>query len=244
MTIPQRPTELLYLDDSYATTFEATVVGLSETSVALDRTLFYPRGGGQMADKGVLDGPKGSAQVLATENRDGLVWHVVDNISFEPGDLVRGTIDWKFRYRQMRTHTALHVLCGLIFRRFRATVTGCQMYEDRARMDFALDELSRDRVEQIQTMSNEAVEAGHAVRSRWISRAEAGRIPDLIRTPVNLLPAEMDPIRVVEIVDLDLQADGGTQVPNTFEVGEITILKTENKGAANKRIEIAIPDMD
>jgi len=236
-------TELLYLDDSYLTEFDARVVDRTETAVILDRTIFYARGGGQMGDVGTLLGPTGTVAVLGTEKRDGQVWHVVGSAELKPGDEVHGHIDWDHRYQQMRTHTALHILCGVIFRRFRAAVTGCQMYPERARMDFTLADLSPERVKEIEILSNEAIKAGHAVRSRWVTRAEAERIPELIRTRVSLLPPDMDPIRVVEIVELDLQADGGTHVRNTFEVGGITITKTENKGAANKRIEVVIPEV-
>jgi misacylated tRNA(Ala) deacylase len=235
-------TELLFLEDSYATEFDATVVDCSETGIVLDRTLFFARGGGQMGDVGRVIGPRGAVAVVGTEKRDGQAWHVVD-APLSRGDSVHGLVDWTHRYQQMRTHTALHILCGIIFKRFRSSVTGCQMYPNRARMDFTLEDLSPHRVKEIEKLSNEAVKAGHAVRSRWVSRSEAERIPDLIRTRVNLLPPEMDPIRIVEIVDVDLQADGGTHVRNTFEVGGITITKTENKGAANKRIEIVIPEI-
>jgi misacylated tRNA(Ala) deacylase len=235
-------TDLLYLDDSYVTEFTGRVVDCSETGVILDRTIFYPRGGGQMGDIGIINGPSSTLSVLGTERREGEVWHIVDQPALKPGDDVHCAINWDHRYQQMRTHTALHILCGVIFRRFRASVTGCQMYADRARMDFTLGDLSPARLREIEALSNEAVKSGHAVRSRWVSRAEAERIPDLIRTRVSLLPPDMDPIRIVEIADLDLQADGGTHVNNTFEVGGITITKWENKGSANKRIEIVIPE--
>jgi len=237
-----RVTELLYLDDSYLTAFDARVVERTDTGVVLDRTLFYARGGGQMGDTGELRGAGGRAKVLGTEKRDGQVWHVVEANGLSEGEQVNGAIDWDHRYQQMRTHTALHILCGIIFKQYRATVTGCQMYPDKARMDFTLGDLSPERIKEIERLSNEAVKAGYAVRSRWVSRTEAERIPDLVRTRVSLLPPEMDPIRIVEITGLDLQADGGTHVRNTFEVGGITIVKTENKGAANKRIEIVIPE--
>ena len=236
-------TELLYLDDSYLTEFEARVIDVLDTGVMLNQTAFYARGGGQMGDTGTLQGERGMIRVLGTERRDGDVFHVVDARELRVGDEVRGVIDWDQRYHQMRTHTALHILCGVIFKRFRASVTGCQMYPDRARMDFTLADLSSERLKEIELLSNQSIKDGHAVRSRWISRAEAVRLPDLIRTRVNLLPLELDPIRIIEIVDLDMQADGGTHVRNTFEVGGITITKTENKGAANKRIEIVIPEL-
>lgn len=241
--ISANETELLYLEDSYLTDFDARVVAVSDTAVVLDRTMFYPRGGGQMADVGTLRSIDSRANVVATERREGSVWHVLDERPFAADDRVHGTIDWAHRYQQMRTHTALHILCGIIYHQFAATVTGCQMYEDRARMDFALPDLTAERLKTIETLSNEAVRAGHAVRINWLSRNEANRIPNLIRTQVNLLARDMDPVRTIEIVDLDLQADGGTHVRNTFEVGGITILKTSNKGAENKRIEIAIPEL-
>jgi misacylated tRNA(Ala) deacylase len=196
-----------------------------------------------MADVGNLRSFDGAPQVVATERREGTVWHVLDEQRFSIGDAAHGLVDWPHRYQQMRTHTALHILCGIIYHEFHATVTGCQMYEDRARMDFALPDLTPERVRSIERLSNEAINRGHAVRIGWLPRSEANRTPDLIRTKVNLLPPEMDPVRTIEIVDLDLQADGGTHVRNTFEVGGIKILKTSNKGAENKRIEISIPEL-
>jgi misacylated tRNA(Ala) deacylase len=243
VTISDYETELLYLEDSYLTEFEGRVAATSDTAVVLDRTLFYPRGGGQMADTGSLRSVDLTSRVVATERREGTVWHVLEKQKFSVGDKVHGLIDWPHRYQQMRTHTALHILCGVIYRTFGATVTGCQMYEDRARMDFALPDLTPERLKTIELLSNEAVKQGHAVRINWLPRTEANRTPDLIRTKVNLLPPDMDPVRTIEIVELDLQADGGTHVRNTFEVGGINILKTTNKGAENKRIEIAIPEL-
>lgn len=243
IAISEHETALLYLEDSYVTEFDANVVAISDTAVVLDRTMFYPRGGGQMADTGSLRSFDVTAAVVATERREGTVWHVLDEQKFAIGEKVHGLVDWPRRYQQMRTHTALHILCGVIYHEFGATVTGCQMYEDRARMDFALPDLTPERLKTIEQLSNQAINRGHAVRIHWLPRSEADRTPDLIRTKVNLLPPDMDPVRTVEIVDLDLQADGGTHVRNTFEVGGISILKTSNKGAENKRIEIAIPEL-
>lgn len=236
-------TDLLYLDDAYSTDFEAQIVALSDTAVALDRTLFYPRGGGQMADTGTLRIGSKTAKVVAVEKREGLVWHTLDGQIGGLGEKVRGHIHWDHRYTMMRTHTALHILCGVIYHQYGATVTGCQMYPDRARMDFTLADLTPERLRRIEQLSNDAIRAGHAVRTRWHTREEAERIPDLVRTKINLLPPEMDRIRTVEIVGLDLQADGGTHVRNTFEVGGITITKSENKGKENKRIEIVISEL-
>jgi misacylated tRNA(Ala) deacylase len=233
-------TEQLYLRDSYVTRFAARVVEVQEHNVVLDRSLFYPRGGGQMADRGSLQGHGGTYQVVSVEKRSGAVYHAVDGPLPSPGEEVQGTIDWEHRYFQMRTHTALHVLCGVIYHRFSAHVTGCQMYADRARMDFTLSDLSKDRVDEIERLSNEAIRAGYPVRVRFLPRREANLMPELIRTKVSLVPADVDPLRVVEIVGLDLQADGGTHVANTIEVGSIRITKTENKGRENRRLEIEL----
>jgi misacylated tRNA(Ala) deacylase len=233
-------TQLLFLDDSYARSFTAKVVDIEDHSVILDRTLFYARGGGQMADVGTLHSYGRKYPVIAVEKRGDIVFHTVEGELPKAGDEVQGEIDWEHRYQMMRTHTALHVLCGIIFRRFRAQVTGCQMYPQRARMDFNLADLTRERIDEIERLANEAIRSGYPVRSRWISRREANTIPDLIRTKINLVPSHIDPIRIVEIRGLDLQADGGTHVANTLEVGGIRVLKTENKGRENRRIEIEL----
>ena len=213
---------------------------VQEHNVVLDRSLFYPRGGGQMADRGTLRGYGGTYPVVSVEKRAGTVYHAVDGPLPAVGEEVQGTVDWEHRYLQMRTHTALHVLCGVIYHRFSAHVTGCQMYPDRARMDFTLSDLSKDRVDEIERLSNEAIQAGYPVRVRFIPRREADLMPELIRTKMSLVPADVDPLRVVEIVGLDLQADGGTHVANTIEVGSIRITKTENKGRENRRLEIEL----
>jgi misacylated tRNA(Ala) deacylase len=233
---------MMFLDDSYAREFQGRVVDLEDHSLVLDQTLFYPRGGGQMADRGVFRWFGQSCRVISVEKRGDIVHHTVEGPSPCSGDEVSGSIDWDHRYRMMRTHTALHVLCGVIFNLYGAQVTGCQMYEDRARMDFTLADLDPSRVQNIERVSNEAIASGHPVRSRWVPRREAEIIPQLIRTKINLVPAHIDPIRVVEIVGLDLQADGGTHVANTLEVVGLRITKTENKGRENRRLEIELVD--
>jgi misacylated tRNA(Ala) deacylase len=143
----------------------------------------------------------------------------------------------------MRTHTALHILCGIIWKEFGVQVTGGQMHPDRARMDFAMENLNKQRIEYIEDKVNEAIEADYPIRVYTLPRAKALTIPDLVRTKINLLPANMEEIRIVEIVGLDLQADGGTHVNHTKEIGGIRITKTENKGRINKRIEIELYDL-
>ncbi len=240
-------TRLLYLDDSYLQEFDATVTAVDGNAVELDQTAFYPGGGGQMADRGTLtwehEGRPVTAAVTGFERRDGRLWHVLERGSVPaplPGTRVHGAIDWDFRYTMMRSHTALHILCGVVWKEFGAQVSGCQMYPDRSRMDFTLEDLSPERVRLIEQKVNEAIAAGLPVRIRTLPREEAFQIPDLIRTRINLLPPHITEVRTVEIVGLDLQADGGTHLRNTAEVGRVRIVKTENKGRLNKRLEIVV----
>lgn len=233
-------TELLYLQDSYLRNFEARVARVEDRSVILDRTAFYPRGGGQMADTGMFESYGQNFPVIGVEKRGDDVFHLLDGEPPAVGTRVRGEINWEHRYQMMRTHTALHVLCGVIYRAYDARVSGCQMYPERARMDFTLADLSPERVREIERLSNEAISSGYPVRVRFLPRSEANVRPELIRTKISMVPPHVDPVRVVDIVGLDLQADGGTHVANTIEVGGITITRTENKGRENRRIEIQL----
>ena len=239
-------TQLLYQTDSYIRTFDARVVEIDtdEHGVILDRTVFYPTGGGQPADTGVLESASGSLRVIAAKKRGAGVVHIAEPDSELPaaGEPVRGTIDWDRRYRLMRTHTGLHVLCGVVFRDFGALVTGGNMDVDKARMDFELEDLSADRVAAIEHAANQEIKKGRELRVQILPREEAFRIPDLIRTKINLLPEGITDVRTVEIVGLDLQADGGTHVANTREVGGIQVIGTRSKGRINKRLEIALVD--
>jgi misacylated tRNA(Ala) deacylase len=192
-----------------------------------------------MADRGVLRQYGREFPVIAVEKRGPEVFHTVEGPLPEVGP-VSGEIDWDFRYQMMRTHSALHVLCGVIYSHFGSQVTGCQMYPDRARMDFTLADLSPERIREIERLTNDAIEAGYPIKVRFLPRREADLVPELIRTKINLVPAHVDPVRVVEIVGLDLQADGGTHVANTIEIGSVKITKTENKGRENRRLEIEL----
>lgn len=244
-------TDLLCLPDAYLRSFEATVVEVDPAgrTITLDRTAFYPGGGGQPADTGVLAGldGRGSWRVVEIRRDGGLVRHVVAAEGLPTaGDRVRGEIEWPTRYRLMRTHTALHVLCGVVFRDYGALVTGGNMGPDKARMDFEMDsaEFTPERVAEIERRANEEIAAGRDVRIRVLPRAEAFRIPDLIRTKVNLLPEGIAEVRTVEVVGLDLQADGGTHVANTREVGGLRVVGTRSKGKSNKRLEIVLTGDD
>jgi len=157
---------------------------------------------------------------------------------------VRGIIDWDSRYQMMRTHSALLVLSGVMRRRYGVQVNGCQMYRDRARVDFTMAELKGETIKEIERETNRVISDGLPIRSRFISRREASMTPELIRAKVDLLPASIDLIRTIEIVGLDLQADGGTHVANTLEIGAIRITRTENKGREHRRLEIEIPSLE
>jgi misacylated tRNA(Ala) deacylase len=234
-------TELLYATDAYVQTFDARVEEVTpDGGVILDRTALYPTGGGQPHDLGTLTWRGGSARVTEVRKDGARVVHRIEGPPPPVGSAVHGEIDWERRYALMRHHTALHSMSGVIFQLFGATVTGGQMYPDRARMDFLLPDLSSDRLQQIEERTNALLAEGHPVSVQFYSRAEAFQIPDLIRTRVNLIPESVQEIRVVNIEGIDQQADGGTHVANTREVGQVHITGSENKGKGNKRLEIVL----
>lgn len=238
-------TELLYLADSYQRAFDATVASVADDgAVVLDRTAFYPTGGGQPYDTGTLTDGVRTWRITSVVKRGSDVHHHIDPVGDPPrvGAPVAGEIDWERRYRLMRTHTSLHVLCGVVFREFGALVTGGNMDIDKARMDFELEDLNPERVALIARIANDVIRGGRDVSWRTLPRDQAFEIPDLIRTRINLLPEGITRVRVVEIAGLDLQADGGTHVRNTAEVGGITVIGTRSKGRINKRLEIALVD--
>jgi misacylated tRNA(Ala) deacylase len=234
-------TELLYATDAYLREFDARVIELTlEGGVILDRTAFYPTGGGQPHDLGTLSWVGGAASIVEVRKNGPLVVHRLEGASPAVGSAVHGQIDWERRYALMRHHTALHSMSGVIYELYGATVTGGQMYTDRARMDFLLPDLSQERLKTIEERTNELLSEGHPVSIRVLPRSEAFQIPDLIRTKVNLIPEGVKEIRVVNIEGIDQQADGGTHVANTREVGRVHITGSENKGKGNKRLEIVL----
>jgi len=231
-------TELLYLRDAYLTSFEATVTAVDGDRVALDRTAFYPTGGGQPHDTGRL----GAARVTSVRKEGDEVWHSLDGALPAVGDRVEGHLDWERRHALMRTHTALHVLCGVIWNEWGKAVTGGNMEPLLARMDFEFDPLPVGFGETVQARVNEELRAARPIEIEFLPRGEALADADLIRTKVNLIPESVQEIRVVDIVGLDKQADGGTHVRSTDEVGAVRVVKTESKGKANKRIRLEIVD--
>jgi misacylated tRNA(Ala) deacylase len=236
-------TEAIYHVDAYVKGFEARVTELTPEGIALDRTAFFPGGGGQPHDVGTLKWEhrqaRREARVVAMKR--GPI-HVVEGEPPPVGATVQGELDWARRHALMRAHTALHVLCGVIWRDYRAPVTGAQMEPGQARMDFELERMSADFAEEVEAKANAEIEAARAVSVRVLPREEAFAIPDLIRTKINLLPPGIEAVRIVEIVGLDLQADGGTHVANTRHVGRVRVVGHESKGRDNKRLRIAIED--
>ena len=237
-------TEPLYSTDAYLRTFEATVaaVDVDGHRVALDRTAFYPGGGGQPHDVGTVRWDDGHAQVESARTEGPLIWHTLaaGEPLPDPGTALEGAIDWERRHLLMRTHTALHMLCGVIYADYGVAVTGGNMKPGEGRLDFELDAMSVDLGQWAQRRVNEEIERARDIYVSFVSRAEAAHDPALIRTKADLIPATVDPLRVIDIVGLDKQADGGTHVATTAEVGSITVVKTESKGRANKRIRIQV----
>jgi len=232
-------TEQLYLRDSYLREFDAQVLAhdSKNNGVKLDRTAFYPGGGGQPCDIGKLsDG--GSEYDIGKVMRGNL--HIIDGPLPPVGSDIQGVIDWERRYKLMRTHTAMHVLCGVVWRDYQASVTGGNMDILSGRMDFEFERLAPEVVVEIEEKINLEVAAARDVKIQILPRSVAFEIPDLIRTKINLLPETIKEVRTVEIVGLDLQADGGTHVANTCEVGTIKISKYKSKGGINKRLYVEI----
>ncbi len=240
-------TEQLYYQDAYTKEFSARVAATEPAAgglrVALDQTAFYPGGGGQPSDTGWLTVHGERYPVTAVKREGAHIWHTVGG---EPvitaGDMAHGEVDWPRRYAIMRTHTAMHILCGVVWRDYGASVTGGNMDPGEGRMDFEFASLTRDLISEIEAKCNAEIAAARTVRTQILPREEAFQIPDLIRTKINLLPAGIQEVRTVEIVGLDLQADGGTHVANTREVGAIQVADYKSKGAINKRIYIKLGD--
>jgi misacylated tRNA(Ala) deacylase len=242
--------EQLCYTDAYRQTVEARVVAREDGDgplILLDRTVFYPGGGGQPSDRGLIlrtsDGR--SWTVRGARKSGGEIVHELEPDGGDPpavGDAVQVDLDWARRLALMRTHTALHALCGVVWRDYGALVTGGNMEPGSGRMDFEFERMTGDLVDSIEASVNAELAAAREVRVNVLPRDEAFAIPDLIRTKVNLLPPGIDEIRTIEIVGLDLQADGGTHVANTREVGGIRVTGYESKGRINKRIRIELTD--
>ncbi|MDX1613594.1 MAG: alanyl-tRNA editing protein [Candidatus Promineifilaceae bacterium] len=235
-------TDLLYLEDAYLRMFDAQVVAVVDQGVVLDRTAFYPGGGGQPADRGRLTSQEGNWSVNTVRRIKGQIVHLLDDAPPEVGANLTGRLDWARRYKLMRTHTAMHILCGVVWRDYGASVTGGNMEPLKGRMDFEFETMRQELVAEIEKAINQEVTAARDVRVETLPREEAFEIPDLIRTKINLLPESIQQVRTVEIVGLDLQADGGTHVANTSEVGPLRVVDYKSKGRINKRIYVELEE--
>ena len=235
-------TELLFHSESYVKEFQAIVTGVFDGGVVLDRTAFYTGGGGQPSDSGTLTDGDREYRVTGVKRSDGKLVHQIAGDLPAAGATVNGLIDWDRRYLLMRTHTALHFLCGVVGRDYGALVTGGDMKPGEGRMDFEFENFSAEFVDELEIKVNAEVAADRDIHVNDLTRAEADQVPDLIRTKINLLPPNIQKIRTIDIHGLDLQADGGTHVANTREVGVIKVVGHESKGRINKRIRIALKD--
>lgn len=234
-------TERIYSTRAYERTMAATVVDSNRDDgrVLLDRTVFYPGGGGQPYDAGSLVIGDDRLEVTRVTQDSRGVWHWLDALP-SIGTQVVGEIDWDRRYALMRTHTAMHALCGVVWERFRSPVTGGNMTPGEGRLDFEIPQWDPEDREPIAAELNRQLELARPVEVSFLDRADADQDPSLIRTKVSLLPPSLREVRVIDIVGLDRQADGGTHVDSTGEVGPIRITKTESKGKGFRRIRLAL----
>lgn len=230
----------LYHTDSYLRAMDAVVTHAEEGRIALDRTVFYAQGGGQFADQGALSWAEGTARVVDVRRFDDVVWHFIEGVLPAVGMPVHGALDWERRYALMRTHTATHILNGVIWRDYGALVTGASVEVGHGRLDFELDRMSLEFAAEVEARANAEVDADRPVQVRFLPRDAVLATPGLVRSKWVAPPEGVTEVRVVEIVGLDMQADGGTHVTRTSEVGRIHIVGRESKGRMNKRLRIAL----
>ena len=228
------------MSDSYIKDFDAQLREVRGQEIILDSTAFYPGGGGQPQDRGELQAGPTTFSVVEVRKEGEEILHKVSEPIQAQITQIHGKLDWDTRYAHMRHHTALHILSGIVYHQYGSLVTGGQIYADRARLDFDLEDLNPERLSKIEKEANQVVQEARAIQVRFFSRDEAVNIEALLRTKINLIPPQVKQIRVVDIEGFDAQADGGTHVRNTREVGKIRITKTQNKGKLNRRIEIAL----
>lgn len=236
----------LFAVDAYRRSFDADVVKVDSDAgrVLLSRTAFFPGGGGQPFDVGTLTTATGALAVTRVRREGVGIWHWVEGDAElpTPGSQVNGDLDWERRHRVMRTHTALHILCGVIWGEFRIPVTGGNMDVGTGRLDFPLEAMSVELGTRVEARINKEIAAARDIVVEFLGRDLADADPALIRTSANLIPSHLNPLRVIDIVGLDKQADGGTHVMSTAEVGRVRVTGTESKGKGNKRIRIAVED--
>jgi len=234
-------TETIYLTDSYLKETDAKVIFLENEKVILDKTIFYPEGGGQPTDLGKIIFMNNEYSIKEVKKQDGKILHILDKIpNFKTADSVHLILDWARRYSHMRYHSALHILSKVVYNEFGAQVSGNQIYADRARMDFTLENLTPEIIQKTEEKANEIISQNRKINILFLNRDEAIKKVDLQRTRIDLLPEQIKIIRVVEIEGFDVDACAGTHVKTTSEIGRLKITKTENKGKGKRRMEIKV----
>src|SRR6201994_560494 len=237
-------THRLELDDQTLREWDAQVLAAGPDGIVLDRSAFYPGGGGQPPDAGVLLWGGVQTRIVGARKGDDVYLVPAEGDPLPaPGTAVRGAVEDERRTALMRTHSGLHVLCGVVFRDFGALVTGGNMEPLTARMDFNLEAVPPGFKEGVEAACNAELRAGRRIDVRSLPRDEAFRLPDIIRTATNLVPEDVKEVRIVDIVGLDQQADGGTHVASTSQVGRISVVKVENKGKGFRRLRIALSEI-
>ncbi|KZM57033.1 MULTISPECIES: alanyl-tRNA editing protein [Aeribacillus] len=234
-------TREVFLEDSYKKEHQAEVIDIKENKIILDETIFYPSGGGQPHDTGMIKQGNEIFKVNKVQRENGQIVHYVDNAEKLKQGPVEILIDWDRRYKLMRYHTLLHVLAGYLYSKFGALATGNQIFEDRARIDFQFEEpLTDEQFNEVEEATNKLIQENHHVSIRTVSREEAEKIDGFIKTVINLLPPSIQNVRLVTIGDIDEQACGGTHVKETKEIGSFQISKIKSKGQNKKRLEVTL----
>ena len=232
--------ELLYLKDSYLKEFEARITKVTEEGVFLDRTAFFPRSGGLEGDRGILKTPVGEYEVVGARKVGDDVLHLLETTEgLEEGMEVRGVLDWENRYRQMRLHTASHIVSAIFYDRYGAMVSGGHITAEKSKEMYNVEKLTPEMIEEVFSRANEVVKRDLPVKIYWLRREEALKIPGIVKL-ADRMPPEVDVWRIVEIPGVDIQADGGPHVGRTGEIGEIVFLKRENKGRGKKVVVFTV----
>ncbi len=232
-------TKTLFLEDCYLKELDAVIVCSEECKVELDKSIFCYQGGGQLADNGILTCNGEEYRVVDVRKENGRLMHHLNREGLKKGDSVHCKLDWKRRYALMKGHTAMHVLAAIVHKRTGALISGGQIDIDKCRIDFSLDEFDREKVAEYVAEANEAAKSNQPVKMRLMKREEALKIPGMVKL-ANAVPPQVEMLRIVEIGDIDTQADGGTHVANTSEIGKIELIKVENKGKNNRRIHFKL----
>lgn len=232
-------TKLAYLEDCYKKELNTAVIEASGNEIILEETILYPAGGGQPNDTGIIERNKEHFKVLDVKKENGKAIHIVDREGLQAGDKIHVKVDWERRYRIMRYHTATHVLCAVICNETGAEITGNQLSDEKTRIDFNLETFDREKLKDYERKANQIIKEGHKVLTMFLPREEALKIPGVVKL-ANALPPNVKELRLVDITGVDQQACGGTHLKNTSEIGEIEIIKADNKGKNNRRLTFVI----